>query len=217
MIWSCHHGFSQGTQWGGLLASLLHYSSNNMSPRCLPNMPWVLLRWVFSFRIEPHTNLLCWGVWYSVCFLLSGSPVAAIFTIWDSTTRVCTAATLWSIPLAGICASCGWSMIHTRSAQSGCSFHYFELEEASCYSFSCPPAISSTWWAYRFEHSAESPNPYILPIWQGGVFSSGLCSTWWHGWLWISVGIKPGDSGVVIGYQVDEFTHTWLMECFIAQ
>ena len=23
------------------------------------------------------------------------------------------------------------------------------------------------------------------------------------------MGVKPGDSGVVIGYQVDEFTHTW--------
>ena len=29
------------------------------------------------------------------------------------------------------------------------------------------------------------------------------------------VGIKPGDSGVVIGYHVDEFTHTWSTEqCF---
>ena len=30
------------------------------------------------------------------------------------------------------------------------------------------------------------------------------------------VGIKPGDSGVVIGYQVDECTHTWSAECFVA-
>ena len=28
--------------------------------------------------------------------------------------------------------------------------------------------------------------------------------------------IKPGDSGVVIGYQVDEFTHTWSAEQFVA-
>ena len=26
------------------------------------------------------------------------------------------------------------------------------------------------------------------------------------------MGVKPGDSGVVIGYQVDEFTHTWSAE-----
>ena len=28
--------------------------------------------------------------------------------------------------------------------------------------------------------------------------------------------IKPGDSGVVIGYQVNEFTCTWLTECLFA-
>ena len=30
------------------------------------------------------------------------------------------------------------------------------------------------------------------------------------------MGIKPGDSGVVIGYQVDEFTNTWSAEQFVA-
>ena len=29
------------------------------------------------------------------------------------------------------------------------------------------------------------------------------------------MGIKPGDSGVGIGYQVDEFTHTWSAEQFV--
>ena len=27
-----------------------------------------------------------------------------------------------------------------------------------------------------------------------------------------AMGIKPGDSGVVIGYQIDEFMHTWSAE-----
>ena len=31
------------------------------------------------------------------------------------------------------------------------------------------------------------------------------------------VGIKPGDASVVIGYQVDAFTHTWLVKHFVAQ
>ena len=31
------------------------------------------------------------------------------------------------------------------------------------------------------------------------------------------MGIKPGDSGVVIGYQVDEFTCTWSAEQFVAR
>ena len=30
------------------------------------------------------------------------------------------------------------------------------------------------------------------------------------------MGVKPGDSGVVIGYQVDEFTCTWSAEQFVA-
>ena len=30
------------------------------------------------------------------------------------------------------------------------------------------------------------------------------------------MGIKPGDSGVVTGYQVDEVTHTWSAEQFVA-
>ena len=30
------------------------------------------------------------------------------------------------------------------------------------------------------------------------------------------MGIKHGDSSVVIGYQVDEFTHTWSAELFVA-
>ena len=30
------------------------------------------------------------------------------------------------------------------------------------------------------------------------------------------MGIKPGDSSVVIGYQVDEFTHNWSVEQFVA-
>ena len=31
-----------------------------------------------------------------------------------------------------------------------------------------------------------------------------------------TVGVKPGDSGEVIGYQVDEFTCTWSAEWFVA-
>ena len=29
------------------------------------------------------------------------------------------------------------------------------------------------------------------------------------------VDIKPGDSGMLIGYQADEFTHTWSAEQFV--
>ena len=28
--------------------------------------------------------------------------------------------------------------------------------------------------------------------------------------------VEPGDSGLVIWYQVDEYIHNWLAECFVA-
>ena len=31
-----------------------------------------------------------------------------------------------------------------------------------------------------------------------------------------AMGVKPGDSGIMLGYQVDEFTHTWSAEQFVA-
>ena len=31
------------------------------------------------------------------------------------------------------------------------------------------------------------------------------------------VNVKCGDSGVAVGYWVDEFTRTWSVECFVAQ
>ena len=31
-----------------------------------------------------------------------------------------------------------------------------------------------------------------------------------------AMGVKPGDCGMVIGYQVDEFTHAWSAEWFVA-
>ena len=40
-----------------------------------------------------------------------------------------------------------------------------------------------------------------------------------HPVTWLNesvVGIKPGDSHVGIGYLVDEFTHTWSAEHFVA-
>ena len=42
---------------------------------------------------------------------------------------------------------------------------------------------------------------------------------WFHLMAWLTESamvIKPGDSGVVIGYQVDEFTDTWSSEWFVA-
>ena len=149
---------------------------------------------------------------YGVYFLLSGSHVAAmLFTRWCSTVGVCNTATIWSIPFAGICASWWWSVAHTRSALSGCFFHCFEWC-SSCYSFSCPPAIPSIWWGIQpWELGRELPNPYTFPTWWGGVFFSRMCSPWYMVNSESVIGVKPNESGVVIGCQVDEYTCTWLL------
>ena len=61
----------------------------------------------FFFRVEPPTIciLYMFGVHSGVCFLLLGAELDAIFTYGCSTAKVCTLATLWSLPMAGIYAT----------------------------------------------------------------------------------------------------------------
>ena len=60
----------------------------------------------FFFRVEPPTISYMFGVCSGACFLLLGAKLDAIFTSGGSTIRVCTFATLWSLPMAGISATC---------------------------------------------------------------------------------------------------------------
>ena len=60
----------------------------------------------FLFRAEPSTILyIMFGVHSGVCFLFSGAKLHAVFPYGGSTIRVCTIATLWSLPMAGICVT----------------------------------------------------------------------------------------------------------------
>ena len=65
-------------------------------------------------------------------------------------------------------------------------------------------------WAYSFGGLAES-HPILQPSLHGEEGSSfpGLVPSNDMDDSESAMGIKPGDSGVVIGYQVDEFTCTW--------
>ena len=70
--------------------------------------------------------------------------------------------------------------------------------------------------AYSLGGSAESHLFLCLPYMMGRGL---LFQVWCHQMTWSTesvMGIKPGDSGVVIGYQVDEFTCTWSAEWFVA-
>ena len=53
------------------------------------------------------------GIHFGVCFLLSGAKLVAVLPYGGSIVRVCTIATLWSLPMAGICATWWWSSVHT--------------------------------------------------------------------------------------------------------
>ena len=61
----------------------------------------------FFFRVEPPIIciLYMFGVHSGVCFLLLGAKLDAVFTYGGSSIRVYTLASLWSLPMAGICAT----------------------------------------------------------------------------------------------------------------
>ena len=106
---------------------------------------------------------------------------------------------------------------HTRHALSGCSLHCFEKGGALCYA-----AVLQPFQQYGGAHSLQGladSHPIPLPslhgeegsIFLGFVLSNDTVDSK------SVVGMKPGDSSVVIWYQVDEFTHTWSAEHFVAQ
>ena len=152
------------------------------------------------------------GVHSGVCFLLSGAKLDAIFTYGGSTIRVCTLATLWSLPMAGICATWHWSMLgmHQVAAPSAT----LGRGKPSATHSAVPQPYGG---AYSLGGSVES-HSIPLPSLHDGEGSSfpGLVPSDDEVHSESVMGIKPGDSSVVIGYQVDKFTCTWSAEQFIA-
>ena len=62
---------------------------------------------------------------------------------------------------------------------------------------------------YSLGGSIESPDPSTFSMCWGGSSFPGLVPSDDVVDPDSVMGVKPGDSGGVIGYQVDEFTHTW--------
>ena len=98
-----------------------------------------------------------------------------------------------------------------RVAASSTTLNREEHYAAPC----CSPAIPSIWWGIQlWGLGRESPNPSAFPTWCPSfpclVPSNDTVNSE------AVMGIKPGDSRLVIGYQVDEFTHTWSSEQLVA-
>ena len=112
----------------GLAVVMQHQPQSQLPSQAYASYIMVAPQVSFSFRVVASYQfiMLYVGTFYDVCLLLLGSHVAAMFTSGGSTIWFCTATTLWSIPLGGICSSLWFSITHTRSALSGCYFHCFE-------------------------------------------------------------------------------------------
>ena len=69
----------------------------------------------------------------------------------------------------------------------------------------CPTAIHQYGGAYNFGSlgAGQLIPPHSQQVGEG---SSRFCSTQWHSQY--VVGIEPGNSGMIVDYHVDEFTHT---------
>ena len=101
---------------GGVLGSVSvpqQQPPSSMPPLAYANYAMGSPQVGFFFRVEPPSICILYmsGVHSGVFFLLLGAKLDAVFTYGDSTVRVCTLATLWSLSRAGICATwCGqWS------------------------------------------------------------------------------------------------------------
>ena len=88
---------------------------------------------------------------------------------------------------------------------------------AFCCSVSCSPTIPSIWWGIQLLGVWQT-QLIPLPSLHGGEGSSvpGLVPSNDTVESESAMGVKPVDSGVVIGYQIDEFTSTWSAEWFVA-
>ena len=151
----------------------------------------------------------------SVFFLLLGAELDAIFTYGGSTIRVCTLATLFEFThgrhmcnlVVVISPPPGLHQVAAPPATLG------RVEPSATHS-AVPQPISGV---YSLGGSIES-HPIPLPSLHDGEGSfPGLVPSDDAVNSDSVMGIKAGDSGVVIAYQVDEFTRTWSAEQFVAR
>ena len=132
--------------------------------------------------------------------------VSILFQIWASHWFICHMlvsvmlfAFCFQVSMSLPCSLMGlkcWGLQHSK--------HLEYTLAGTCYSFRCSPAIPSVWWGMQFGCSAESHDPSAFPTWQEGSSFPGSVAPPDRIGTKSLVGIKPGDSYVVIRYQVAE-------------
>ena len=129
------------------------------------------LQIIFSFRVEPPSDFLYVGVCHSVCFLPSGSHVAAMFTYWG--------LNHWGLqhhnPSEFILGRHMCLLVIVCDPHQECTNWLLlplpPIGGALCYSSSYPPVILSIYWTIQLGGLAES-HLIPLPSLHGGKGSS---------------------------------------------
>ena len=151
------------------------------------------------------------GVHSGVCFLLLGAKLDAVFTYGGSTIRVCN-----PLPFTHGRHMCNLVMV--IGPHLVCIEWLIPLLPWVGESFATQSAVPQPFGgSYSLGGSVESHLIHLPSLHDGeGSSFPGLVPSGNTVDSESVMGIKPGDSGVVIGYQVDEFTCTWSAEQFVA-
>ena len=167
----------------------------------MPHMPLVLHRQVSLLRVEPpaHFYIMCYSVCFQVPMWLPCSSKGAqplgfatlqLFRVYPWQAYVPRSDGLWPTP----------------GVKSGCSSHFLELGESSA-AHLVVPSLSSNIVGHTALGASQShliPQPSL----HGSEESSFLCSAASDDTVNSEsmVGVKPGDSGFMVGCQVDELS-----------
>ena len=96
-LWGCY--------WISLYATAANSIFDASSGLCQLCYGFFTDRFLFQSRASHCFVYYMFGVHSHVCFLPLGAKLDTIFTYGGSSIRVCTLATLWNLPMAGICVT----------------------------------------------------------------------------------------------------------------
>ena len=108
--------------------------------------------------------------------------------------------------MAGICALLFLFLAHTKDAISSCSL-VVQVGECLIYSNCCYPVIHAIWWDLQLLKFGSHLTPMLLILDGGGSSFPGLVPPDNAVNSYLVLAVKSGVSGVMLGYQIANFTH----------